>query len=340
MAILEPVDIAGATVSRATLNNWDDIQRKSVKIGCNVWLRRSHDVIPEIIGAVTEQCENVGVPEGARTAVDVEKPTHCPACHSELIEDGANIFCPNSLSCKPQLVSRMVHYASRDAMDIVGFNEKTAEQLFEELDLRDIADLYEIEYDDLIKLPGFGDKKTNNLLEAIENSKTRGLSSFIFALGIPNVGRKTAMDLAKHYKSFQAVREAKFEELLTIPDIGEIIAQGIVDFFKDREIKRSIERLLSEGINPRHEEGEKQEGPFLGKTVVVTGTLENYGRKEIREFLEKLGAKVTESVSKNTDYLLVGESPGSKLDKAEGIINSGTETNLKIISEEEFESML
>jgi len=340
LAILEPVDIAGATVSRATLNNWDDIQRKSVKIGCNVWLRRSHDVIPEIIGAVTEQCENVGVPEGARTAVDVEKPTHCPACHSELIEEGANIFCPNSLSCKPQLVSRMVHYASRDAMDIVGFNEKTAEQLFEELDLRDIADLYEIEYDDLIKLPGFGDKKTNNLLEAIENSKTRGLSSFIFALGIPNVGRKTAMDLAKHYKSFQAVREAKFEELLTIPDIGEIIAQGIVDFFKDREIKRSIERLLSEGINPRHEEGEKQEGPFLGKTVVVTGTLENYGRKEIREFLEKLGAKVTESVSKNTDYLLVGESPGSKLDKAEGIINSGTETNLKIISEEEFESML
>lgn len=340
LAILEPVDIAGATVSRATLNNWDDIQRKNVKIGCNVWLRRSHDVIPEIIGAVTEQCENAGKPEDAGTAIDVEKPTHCPACHSELIEEGANIFCPNSLSCKPQLVSRMVHYASRDAMDIVGFNEKTAEQLFEELDLRDIADLYEIEYGGLIKLHRFGDKKTNNLLEAIENSKNRDLSSFIFALGIPNVGRKTAMDLAKHYKSFQAVREAKFEELITIPDIGEIIAQGIVDFFKDEEIKKSIERLLSEGISPGHEEEEKQEGPFLDKTVVVTGTLKNYGRKEIREFLEKLGAKVTDSVSKNTDYLLVGESPGSKLDKAEEIIDSGTETNLKIISEEEFESMM
>jgi DNA ligase (NAD+) len=230
LAILEPTDIAGATVRRATLNNWDDIQRKDVKIGCNVWLRRSHDVIPEIIGAVTEQCENIGDPKNAGAVTDVQKPTHCPACHSELIEEGANIFCPNSLSCKPQLVSRMVHYASRDAMDIVGFNEKTAEQLFEELDLRDIADLYEIEYNDLIKLPGFGDKKTRNLLEAIENSKNRGLSSFIFALGIPNVGRKTAMDLAEHYKSFQALREAKFEELLTIPDIGEIIAQGIAYF--------------------------------------------------------------------------------------------------------------
>jgi DNA ligase (NAD+) len=340
LAILEPTDIAGATVRRATLNNWDDIQRKDVKIGCNVWLRRSHDVIPEIIGAVTEQCENIGDPKNAGAVTDVQKPTHCPACHSELIEEGANIFCPNSLSCKPQLVSRMVHYASRDAMDIVGFNEKTAEQLFEELDLRDIADLYEIEYNDLIKLPGFGDKKTRNLLEAIENSKNRGLSSFIFALGIPNVGRKTAMDLAEHYKSFQALREAKFEELLTIPDIGEIIAQGIVDFFKDKEIGKSIERLLSEGINPGHEEEEKQEGPFLGKIVVVTGTLENYGRREIREVLEKLGAKVTDSVSKNTDYLLVGESPGSKLDKAEEIIKSGVDTDLRIITEAEFESMV
>ncbi len=343
LAILEPVDIAGATVRRATLNNWDDIRRKNVKIGCNVWLRRSHDVIPEIIGAVTDECEDTENTRDARNMEDirdVEKPTHCPACHSELIEEGANMFCPNSLSCKPQLVSRMVHYAGRDAMDIVGFNEKTAGQLFEELDLRDIADLYEIEYNDLINLPGFGDKKTRNLLEAIENSKNRRLSSFIFALGIPNVGRKTAMDLAKHYKSFQAIREAEFEELITIPDIGEIIAQGIVDFFKDSEIKKSIERLLDEGINPKYEQEEKRESPFSGKIVVVTGTLENYGRREIKELLEKLGAKVTDSVSKNTDYLLVGESAGSKLDKAEEIIKSGVETNLRIISEAEFEAMV
>ena len=336
-AILESVDVGGVTVSRATLNNWDDIQRKDVKIGCDIWLRRSHDVIPEIMGAVEERCEDT---EGARDITDIKKPTHCPACHTELIERGAHIFCPNSLSCKPQLVSRMVHYASREAMDIEGFSEKTAEQLFEELDLRDIADLYEVRYEDLIDLPRFGDKKTRNLLEAIENSKDCKLDAFIFALGIPNVGRKTAMDLANHYKSFDAVREAKFEELITIPDIGEVVAQSIIDFFKDEEIKKSIERLLSEGVNPGYEEKEKRESPFLDKTVVVTGTLKNYGRKEIKKFLVGLGAKVTDSVSKNTDYLLVGESAGSKLDKAKELIESGAETDLRIISEEEFESMI
>lgn len=339
-AVLEPVDIGGVTVGRATLNNWDDIRRKGVKIGCDVWLRRSNDVIPEIMGAITEQCKDEEGAKGTGDAVEVIKPTHCPACHSELIEKGAHIFCPNSLSCKPQLVSRMVHYAGRDAMDIEGFSEKTAEQLFEELDLRDIADLYEVEYDDLIKLPRFGDKKTRNLLEAIENSKDCKLDAFIFALGIPNVGRKTATDLAKHYKTFQAIEESKFEELITIPDIGEIVAQSIIDFFQDKEIKKSIKKLLGEGVNPRHEEEEKQESPFSGKTVVVTGTLKNYGRKEIKEFLEKLGAKVTDSVSKNTDYLLVGEAAGSKLDKAMEIIESGVETGLKIISETEFESMI
>ncbi len=336
-AILESVDVGGVTVSRATLNNWDDIQRKDVKIGCDIWLRRSHDVIPEIMGAVEERCEDT---EGARDITDIKKPTHCPACHTELIERGAHIFCPNSLSCKPQLVSRMVHYASREAMDIEGFSEKTAEQLFEELDLRDIADLYEVRYEDLIDLPRFGDKKTRNLLEAIENSKDCKLDAFIFALGIPNVGRKTAMDLANHYKSFDAVREAKFEELITIPDIGEVVAQSIIDFFKDEEIKKSIERLLSEGVNPGYEEKEKRESPFLDKTVVVTGTLKNYGRKEIKKLLVELGAKVTDSVSKNTDYLLVGESAGSKLDKAKELIESGAETDLRIISEEEFESMI
>ena len=336
-AILESVDVGGVTVSRATLNNWDDIQRKGVKIGCNIWLRRSHDVIPEIMGAVAEQCEDTG---NAGDIIDIKKPTHCPSCHTELIERGAHIFCPNSLSCKPQLVSRMVHYASREAMDIEGFSEKTAEQLFEELDLRDIADLYEVRYEDLIDLPRFADKKTKNLLEAIENSKDCKLDAFIFALGIPNVGRKTAMDLANHYKSFDAVREAEFEELITIPDIGEVVAQSIIDFFKDKEIKKSIERLLSEGVNPKYEEKKKQESPFLGKTVVVTGTLENYGRKEIKELLVELGAKVTDSVSKNTDFLLVGESAGSKLDKAKGIIESGAETDLRIISEAEFEAMI
>ncbi len=330
-AVLEAVDIGGVTVSRATLNNWDDIQRKGVKIGCDVWLRRSNDVIPEIMGSIEETCEN---------AVDIEKPEYCPACHSEVVEKGAHIFCPNSLSCKPQLVSRIVHYASRDAMDIIGFSEKTAEQLFEELDLRDIADLYEIKYEDLIKLSRFGDKKARNLLDAIENSKNCKLDAFIFALGIPNVGRKTAMDLAKHYKSFKAIEESKFDELITLPDVGDIVAQSIIDFFHDEEIKKSIEKLLGEGVSPKYEEVEKKESIFSGKTVVVTGTLEKYGRKEIKELLEKLGAKVASSVSKNTDFVLAGEAAGSKLDKAREIIESGVDTNLKIISEKEFEEII
>ena len=330
-AVLEAVDIGGVTVSRATLNNWDDIQRKGVKIGCRVWLRRSNDVIPEIMGAIDETCEE---------AKDVKKPEYCPACHSEVVEKGAHIFCPNSLSCKPQLVSRIVHYASRDAMDIVGFSEKTAEQLFEELDLRDLGDLYEIKYENLINLPRFGDKKAKNLLEAIENSKNCKLDAFIFALGIPNVGRKTATDLANYYKSFKAVEEAKFDELITIQDVGEIVAQSIIDFFEDVEIKKSIEKLLEEGVNPIFEEEEKLESIFSGKTVVVTGTLEKYGRKEIKELLEKLGAKVSGSVSKNTDFVLAGDAAGSKLDKAREIIESGIETNLKVISEEEFEAMI
>lgn len=330
-AVLEPIDIGGVTVSRATLNNWEDIQRKKVKIGCRVWIRRSNDVIPEIMGSIEETLEG---------AMDIEKPQHCPACHSEVVERGAHIFCPNSLSCKPQLVSRIVHYASRDAMDIVGFSEKTAEQLFEELNLRDLADLYEIKYEDLIKLPRFGDKKARNLLEAIENSKNCKLDSFVYALGIPNVGRKTATDLAKHYKSFQAIQEAEFQELITLPDVGDIVAQSIIDFFEDEEIKKSVNRLINEGIRPLFKEVEQQENIFLGKTVVVTGTLEKYGRKEIKELLEKLGAKVTGSVSKNTDFLLAGEAAGSKLEKAMEIIASGVETSLRIISEAEFEAML
>ena len=175
---MEPVEIAGVTVRRATLNNYDDIERKGVRLNSRVLIRRSNEVIPEIMGVVDTDEETE----------EIKKPTHCPACNSELIQEGVHIFCPNSLTCKPQLVSRMVHFASRDAMNIEGFNEKTAEKLFEELNLTDVADIYEIKYDDLIKLEGFKDKKTNNLLEAIERSKDTTLDAFIYALGINNVG--------------------------------------------------------------------------------------------------------------------------------------------------------
>ncbi|NLM03676.1 MAG: NAD-dependent DNA ligase LigA [Clostridiales bacterium] len=330
-AVLQPVDIGGATISRATLNNWDDIQRKKVKIGSRVWIRRSNDVIPEILGAVDDD-SSIGE--------EIKKPEYCPACNSELVEVGAHIFCTNSLSCKPQLVAHMVHYASRDAMNIEGFSEKTAAQLYEALEIRDIADLYEIKYEDLINLERFGDKKARNLLKAIEDSKNASLESFIYALGIPNVGKKTAMDLANHYKSLDKIMNATYDELINLPDIGDIVANSIINFFKDETILQSIERLLNEGVNPQYEIRNIKESPFTDKTIVVTGTLENYSRKEIKDLLEKLGAKVSSSVSRKTDYVIAGESAGSKLKKAEEIIESGVETNLKILSEEEFINML
>ena len=305
-AILEPVEIAGATVRRATLNNYDDIERKKVRLNSRVLIRRSNEVIPEIMGVVDTEEETE----------EIKKPTHCPACDTELIQEGVHIFCPNSLNCKPQLVSRIVHFASRDAMNIEGLSEKTAEKLFEKLDLMDVADLYEIKYEDLINLEGFKEKKTNNLLNAIENSKDTSLTRFIYALGISNVGLRTAGDLAKHFKSLEAIKNAKYEELMAIPDIGPKIAESIVEFFHDEHIIKGIEKLLSEGVHPKHEETPVEESIFTDKTVVITGSLENFTRKELKDIIENMGGKVSSSVSKNTDYVIVGENPGSKYDKA------------------------
>lgn len=316
-ALLEPVEIAGATVRRATLNNYDDILRKRVAIGSRVLIRRSNEVIPEIMGIVDTEEETV----------EIEKPTRCPACNSELYQDGVHIFCPNSLTCKPQLVSRIVHFASRDAMNIEGLSEKTAEKLFEELNLMDIGDIYEIKYEELLKLEGFKDKRARNLLEAIERSKDTTLDAFIYALGIPNVGLKTAQDLAEHFKSLRAIMDAKYEELITIPDIGPKIAESITEFFHDERILEGIDKLLLEGVKPHYEEIALEESIFTDKTIVITGTIEAYSRKELKEKIQDLGGKVTGSVSRNTDYVIVGESPGSKYERA-------IELGIEIIDEE------
>jgi DNA ligase (NAD+) len=324
-AILEPVEIGGVTVKRATLNNWDDIQRKKVAIGLRVWVRRSNDVIPEIMGAIEDSSEN---PE------EIQKPEICPACGSELVQEGVHIFCPNSLSCKPQLVSRLVHYASRDAMNIEGFSERTAEQLFEELGLKDIPGLYELKFEDLVKLQRFGEKKAKNLLEAIEKSKDCRLDSFIYALGIPNVGKKTATDLANTFKSLDNLKKAKYEELILIQDIGDKVANSIIEFFHDEKIISSIDKLLKEGVNPVYEKEEVFSNTiFTGKTVVVTGTIEGISRNEVKEIVTKMGGKVTGSVSKKTDYVIVGENPGSKLAKAQ-------ELGIRIIEGEEFKELI
>jgi DNA ligase (NAD+) len=231
-------------------------------------------------------------------------------------------------------VSRLVHFASRDAMNIEGFSEKTAELFVEKLHIKDLPDIYELKYSDIIELEGFKEKKTRNLVDAIEKSKSVSLHSFIYALGVPNVGIKTARDLAQKYGSLQGLIKATQEDLVGIPDIGEIVAKSIVEFFQDERIRRGIDKLLDEGVAPHHQQMEvAEESVFTGKTVVITGTIEGMTRNEIKEEVIRLGGTVTGSVSKKTDYVIVGEDAGSKLKKAQDL-------NIPIIGEEELKNIL
>lgn len=317
-ASFDPVELAGATIRHATLNNFDDIQRKRVGIGSRVFIRRSNDVIPEILSAV----------EGDVPERQVEKPTVCPACGAHVEHRGAHLYCTNSLSCAPQIAGRLAHYASRDAMDIDTFSEKTAALFVEELNLKSIPDLYDLGPQDYMGLQGFGERRINNLMAAIERSKDCTLGAFIFAIGIPNVGAKTAKDLARRFGTIEALRSATVEQLTEVPDVGEIVARSIVEFFADPSIATQVDRLLAHGVKPRPEEVQ-QDSPISGKTIVVTGTLEKLDRRQAEALIESLGGKAAGSVSKKTDYVLAGESAGSKLTKAR-------ELGVRVLNEQEF----
>ena len=317
-ASFDPVELAGATIRHATLNNFDDIQRKRVGIGSRVFIRRSNDVIPEILSAV----------EGDVPERQVEKPTVCPACGAHVEHRGVHLYCTNSLSCAPQIAGRLAHYASRDAMDIDTFSEKTAALFVEELKLKSIPDLYDLGPQDYMGLQGFGERRINNLMAAIERSKDCTLGAFIFAIGIPNVGAKTAKDLARRFGTIEALRSATVEQLTEVPDVGEIVARSIVEFFADPSIATQVDRLLAHGVKPRPEEV-RQDSPISGKTIVVTGTLEKLDRRQAEALIESLGGKAAGSVSKKTDYVLAGESAGSKLTKAR-------ELGVRVLNEQEF----
>ena len=317
-ASFDPVELAGATIRHATLNNFDDIQRKRVGIGSRVFIRRSNDVIPEILSAV----------EGDVPERQVEKPTVCPACGAHVEHRGVHLYCTNSLSCAPQIAGRLAHYASRDAMDIDTFSEKTAALFVEELKLKSIPDLYDLGPQDYMGLQGFGERRINNLMAAIERSKDCTLGAFIFAIGIPNVGAKTAKDLARRFGTIEALRSATVEQLTEVPDVGEIVARSIVEFFADPSIATQVDRLLAHGVKPRPEEVQ-QDSPISGKTIVVTGTLEKLDRRQAEALIESLGGKAAGSVSKKTDYVLAGESAGSKLTKAR-------ELGVRVLNEQEF----
>jgi DNA ligase (NAD+) len=311
VAVLEPVDIGGVTVQNCTLNNIGDIERKQLKfgLGTQVHIRRSNDVIPEILGRL----------EGEPDGIEIIYPTECPACASQLEKRGAHLFCMNKQNCRPQLIGRITHFASRDAMDIEGFSVMTAEQLYDECGVRDPSDLYRLTFEQLVALERFGAKKANNLLAALEKSKTCELASFLFALGIPNTGKSTTKDLAIHFGGLEPLAAATTEQLIVVPDVGDIVADSIVHFFSDPLMRHSLNAMLVAGVKPQAPQAPieaDEAGLFFGKTVVLTGTLSVFGRDEAQSRLERLGAKVSGSISKKTDFLIAGEAAGSKLDKA------------------------
>lgn len=319
LALLEPVELCGATVKRATLNNYGDICRKDVTIGSRVFVRRSNDVIPEILG----------VAETGDNAQKIEKPTTCPCCGYELTEDGANLFCQNFYGCRSQVVARVVHFCAKDCMDIDGVSIKTAEQLYDILGVRSAASLYDLTADDLKKIDGFKDKKIANFLAAVQKSKSASLAQLINALCIDNVGRVIARTLAEHFGSIDGLIAATEEELIAIPDIGGIVAQSIIDYFaRHADV---VERYKQLGINPVHKK--QTGGKFDGVKFVLTGTLSEFSRDEARRLIEAEGGIVQSAVSKQTDIVVAGESAGSKLKKAEAL-------GKKIIDETQFKNML
>ncbi|MCL2371078.1 MAG: NAD-dependent DNA ligase LigA [Firmicutes bacterium] len=318
LAILEAVNIGGATVSRATLNNYSDIKRKNVRLGGGVILRRSNDVIPEILGAV----DAIGK--------DIVMPERCPACGSELSYDDINLFCTN-INCPPRVIASLIHFASKDCMDLDGISEKTIEQLYYKLDVRHFADFYKLTASDIECLDGFGDKKKKSYFEAIQKSKDISLSRFIFALGISNVGKKTARDLAEHFGSLEAIMTADDTALLVVTDIGPVVASSISGFF--REYKYIVDELLVMGVTPRIHEARTTDGVLSGQNIVLTGTLEGYTRGQLTKLLEERGAKVQSSVTAATDIVIAGENAGSKLQKAEKL-------GKKIVFEKDIKDLL
>ncbi len=323
IAILEPVELAGATVSRATLNNFNDIARKNVSINSRVFVRRSNEVIPEITGLAQEFDDSV----------EITKPCSCPSCNYPLVEVGANLFCKNHNGCIEQIVDRLTHFASRDAMNIDGLSEKTIEQLHKVYNIAYPYELYSLTAEQLAKLDGFKDKKINNLLESLQKSKNVDWASFIFSLGILSIGKKTAFVLSKKFLSLEELKNATLEQLVSIQDIGDIVAQNIVDYFADIDNMLNINEMLKAGVSVRYPNYSESNSQFKNLKIVLTGALENFGRSELTKILQEKGADVTSSVSKNTNLVIAGSDAGSKLVKAQAL-------GVKIIDEKTLLNML
>ena len=323
IAILQPVELAGATVQKATLNNYDDILRKNISIGSRVFVRRSNEVIPEVLGLA----------EKAKDAKEIEEISVCPCCASKLIKKGPLLYCPNHDGCFDQIEGRITHFTSRDAFNIEGLSEKTVSVLITDLGVKNPADLYKLEKADFLKLNNFKDKKAENLQKSIQKSKKIELFRFIYALGIGEVGIKTARDIANYFSSLQAIEQAKLSEIQALSDIGPKNKKNVFDYFKDQENLKQISRLLDVGVEIINPKPRDFSSPIAGKKFVLTGTLPSLSRAQATEIIENNGGEVSGSVSKNTDFVLLGENPGSKYAKAQQL-------NIKIISEQDLIDMI
>ncbi|APH06481.1 NAD-dependent DNA ligase LigA [Bacillus weihaiensis] len=314
-AILEPVRVAGTTVQRASLHNEDLIREKDIKIGDTVVVKKAGDIIPEVVNVLTEQ----------RTGEEktFTMPTHCPACESELvrIEGEVALRCINP-QCPAQITEGLIHFVSRNAMNIDGLGERVVIQLFQAGLIKDVADLYRLTRDQLLQLERMGEKSTDNLLKAIEQSKDNSLERLLFGLGIRHVGAKAAKTLAQNFETIEQLQEATVEQLIAINEIGDKMADAIHTYFQNPDVQHLIQELQSLGVNtsykgPKLVKVEDSDSYLAGKTVVLTGKLEQMSRNEAKEGIEALGGKVTGSVSKSTDLVVAGEAAGSKLKKAE-----------------------
>ena len=325
MAILEPVVVAGSTISKTTLHNEDFIKERDLRIGDRVIIQKAGDVIPEVVRAVKEK----------RTGTEkiFEMPKACPICGAEAIRipGQAAVKCIG-IECPARNFRNIVHFASKEGMDIEGLGEKVIEQLMSQNLIKSIADIYSLTKDDIASLKKDGQKFAENLVNAIEKSKENNLDKLITALGIEQVGAKSAKILSKRFNTMDKLSEASFENLVLVEDIGEITANNIKEFFLQEQTIDLIKKLKTAGVNMT-ELTEESDNRFAGKTFVLTGSLDNYTRNEAEEIIEKFGGKVSSSVSKKTSYVLAGEDAGSKLTKAETL-------GVQIISEQDFNEMI
>lgn len=326
MAILEPVKVAGSTISKTTLHNEDFVKEKGLMIGDHVIIQKQGDVIPEVVDVLKEK----------RTGEEkvFQMPTTCPVCGAPAVrEEGESAVRCTGIECPAKALRNIVHFASDEGMDIEGLGYKIVEQLIEKGLISNISDIYDLKLEDIASLKKNGKKFAQNLIDAIEESKNRDLSNLITALGIRHVGKKLAKVLARKYKTLDNLMSADVEELASKDDIGEVIAQSIHTFFNEEQTIDLINRLKSAGINTQSLQEESNDTRFEGKTFVLTGALSKYSREQASDIIERLGGKTSSSVSKKTSYVLAGEDAGSKLTKAQSL-------GVTVISEEEFEEMI